>query len=174
MIFPWFGTPRLVISDGGPHFIDKTFRQFLAQYGVKHNIATPYHPQTNGQAETLNNQIKNIFAKDHRWDGEEVEVQAPWCTLGISNDIKYTHRCVTLSACIWKNIPFAYWIGIQGPLDNQEMEHGSPPSWQESSNANIWARRIERKGLSQLQDLQRENQKMAWQENQAQGVQAWR
>ena len=63
VIFPRFGTPRLVISDGGPHFIDKTFRQFLAEYGVKHNIATPYHPQISGQAKTSNKQIKNILQK---------------------------------------------------------------------------------------------------------------
>jgi len=25
VIFPRFGTPRLLISDGGPHFINKTF-----------------------------------------------------------------------------------------------------------------------------------------------------
>jgi len=30
---------------------------------AKHNIATPYHPQTNGQAETSNKQIKNILQK---------------------------------------------------------------------------------------------------------------
>ena len=63
VIFSWFGTPRLVISDGGPHFIDKTFQQFLVEYGVKHNIATPYHPKTSGQAETSNKQIKNILQK---------------------------------------------------------------------------------------------------------------
>jgi len=53
----------LVISDGGPNFIDKTIRQFLAEYGVKHNIVTPYHPQTSGHAETSNKQIKNILQK---------------------------------------------------------------------------------------------------------------
>ena len=53
----------MVISDGGSHFIDKTFRQFLAGHGVKHNVATPYHPQTNSQAETSNKQIKNILQK---------------------------------------------------------------------------------------------------------------
>ena len=52
VIFPRFGTPRMVISDGGSHFIDKTFRQFLAEHAVKHNVATPYHPQTNVQAES--------------------------------------------------------------------------------------------------------------------------
>jgi hypothetical protein len=63
VIFPRFGIPRMVISDGGSHFIDKTFRQFLAEYGVKHNIATPYHPQTSGQAKTSNKQNKNILQK---------------------------------------------------------------------------------------------------------------
>jgi len=53
----------MVISDGGSHFIDKTFRQFLAKHGVKHNVATPYHPQTIGQAKTSNKQIKNILQK---------------------------------------------------------------------------------------------------------------
>jgi len=53
----------MVISDGGSHFIDKTFRNYLRELGAKHNIATPYHPQTNGQAETSNKQIKNIMQK---------------------------------------------------------------------------------------------------------------
>ena len=48
VIFPRFGTPRMVISDRGSHFIDKSFKQFLTEYGVKHNVATPYHPQTSG------------------------------------------------------------------------------------------------------------------------------
>ena len=41
VIFPRFGTPRMVISDGGSHFMDKTFRAFLKELGAKHNIATP-------------------------------------------------------------------------------------------------------------------------------------
>jgi hypothetical protein len=45
VIFPRFGTPRVVISDGGSHFINKTFRAFLKELGAKHNIATLYHPK---------------------------------------------------------------------------------------------------------------------------------
>ena len=52
VIFPQFGTLRMIISDRGSHFIDKTFLNYLRELGAKHNIATPYHPQTNGQAET--------------------------------------------------------------------------------------------------------------------------
>jgi len=50
IIFPHFGVPRVVISDGGSHIIDKKFRKKLADLGVDHRIGTPYHPQTSGQA----------------------------------------------------------------------------------------------------------------------------
>ena len=53
-IFPRFGVPRAVISDGGSHFIDRTFRKCLSELGVDHWVATPYHSQTSGQAETIN------------------------------------------------------------------------------------------------------------------------
>jgi hypothetical protein len=63
VIFPRYGVPRIVISDGGSHFIDQTFQKALSEVGVDHRIATPYHPHTSSQAETLNKQIKNILQK---------------------------------------------------------------------------------------------------------------
>jgi hypothetical protein len=63
VIFPRYGVLRIVISDGTSHFNDRTFQKALAEVGVDHRIATPYHPQTSGQAETLNKQIKNILQK---------------------------------------------------------------------------------------------------------------
>ena len=62
-IFPRIGAPRVVISDGGSHFIDKTFRKCLSELGVDDQVATPYHPQTSGQAETSNKKNKNILQK---------------------------------------------------------------------------------------------------------------
>jgi len=35
----------------------------LKKYGVTHCVATPYHPQTNGQAEISNREIKKILEK---------------------------------------------------------------------------------------------------------------
>ena len=62
-IFPRFGVPKVVISDGGSHFINRTFAKLLEKYGVTHKVATPYHPQTNGQAEISNRKIKSILQK---------------------------------------------------------------------------------------------------------------
>jgi transposase InsO family protein len=62
-IFPRYRVPRIVINDGGSHFIDQIFRKALTELGVDHRTTTPYHPQTSDQAETLNKQIKNILQK---------------------------------------------------------------------------------------------------------------
>ncbi|XP_060972185.1 uncharacterized protein LOC133038143 [Cannabis sativa] len=62
-VFTRFGTPRALISDEGTHFVNKVLAAFLAKYSVKHKIATAYHPQTNGQAEISNREIKGILEK---------------------------------------------------------------------------------------------------------------
>ncbi|WJZ87586.1 hypothetical protein VitviT2T_006956 [Vitis vinifera] len=63
-IFSIFGVPKAIINDGGTHFCNKSFETLLAKYGVKHKVATPYHPQTSGQVELANREIKNILMKE--------------------------------------------------------------------------------------------------------------
>jgi hypothetical protein len=62
-IFTRFGVPRAIISDGGTHFCNKAFKTLLEKYGVKHKVATPYHPQTSGQVEISNRELKQILEK---------------------------------------------------------------------------------------------------------------
>ena len=45
IIFPRFGTPRALISNGGSHFYNNVIEALLKKYGVTHKVATPYHPQ---------------------------------------------------------------------------------------------------------------------------------
>ncbi|KAM2855689.1 hypothetical protein PS2_000135 [Malus domestica] len=62
---PWFtfGMPRVLISDGGSHFCNRTIEALLRKYNVTHRVSTPYHPQTSGQAEVSNREIKRILEK---------------------------------------------------------------------------------------------------------------
>ncbi|XP_016648284.1 PREDICTED: uncharacterized protein LOC103326768 [Prunus mume] len=46
VVFPRFGIPRIILSDGRKHFINKPFANLLVKYGINHRVATPYHPQT--------------------------------------------------------------------------------------------------------------------------------
>ncbi|KAK1558032.1 hypothetical protein QYE76_018749, partial [Lolium multiflorum] len=63
VIFPRFGVPRYIMTDGGSHFIHGGFRKTLAKYGINHRIASAYHPQTSGQVELSNREIKAILGK---------------------------------------------------------------------------------------------------------------
>ena len=58
-----FGIPRAMISDGGTHFCNKVFESLMKKYGITHKVATPYHPQSNGQVELANREIKQILEK---------------------------------------------------------------------------------------------------------------
>ncbi|XP_070673046.1 uncharacterized protein [Malus domestica] len=60
---PWFGMPNVLISDRGSHFCNRTIEALLKKYNVTHKVSTPYHPQTSGQAEVSNREIKQILER---------------------------------------------------------------------------------------------------------------
>ncbi|RDY12524.1 pol, partial [Mucuna pruriens] len=62
-IFYRFGVPKVLISDQGSHFCNKAMSSLIHRYGVVHRIATAYHPQTNGQVEVFNREIKKTLQK---------------------------------------------------------------------------------------------------------------
>ena len=62
-IFSRFGTPRALITDNGTHFFNKIIDKILQKYGVRHRTSLAYHPQSNGQAEISNREIKYIYEK---------------------------------------------------------------------------------------------------------------
>ena len=62
-IFTRFRMPRALISDEGSHFCNKWVEKLLLRYGVQHQIALAYHPQTDGMAEVTNREIKVIIEK---------------------------------------------------------------------------------------------------------------
>nr|XP_016444209.1 PREDICTED: uncharacterized protein LOC107769503 [Nicotiana tabacum] len=62
-IFTRFGTPMAIISDEDTHFCNRASAKLLEKYDVHHKVATPYHPQTSGQVEVSNKEIKSMLTK---------------------------------------------------------------------------------------------------------------
>jgi hypothetical protein len=61
IVFPRFGVPRFLITDGGSHFMHGVFRKTLAKYGVNHRVASLHHLQTSGPVELSNSEVKLIL-----------------------------------------------------------------------------------------------------------------
>jgi len=51
------------MSDNGAHFIEKKVGALLKKYGVHHKHELGYHPQTSGQVEISNREIKVVLEK---------------------------------------------------------------------------------------------------------------
>ncbi|XP_025647636.1 uncharacterized protein [Arachis hypogaea] len=76
-----FGSPREIVSDQGLHFCNKRIERLMKKYGIIHKVATAYHPQTNGQAEVSNLEIKRILeriVKPNRKDYSAKLTNALW------------------------------------------------------------------------------------------------
>ena len=58
-----FGAPKTIISDEVSHFANKFFAKLMSKYGIRHVMGLAYHPQSNGQAEISNREIKKIMEK---------------------------------------------------------------------------------------------------------------
>uniref|UniRef100_A0A1X7UX05 Integrase catalytic domain-containing protein n=1 Tax=Amphimedon queenslandica TaxID=400682 RepID=A0A1X7UX05_AMPQE len=52
-IFSIHGLPERFISDNGPAFARHDFNEFTKQNGIYHSLTAPYHPQSNGLAESF-------------------------------------------------------------------------------------------------------------------------
>ncbi|HVW99810.1 MAG TPA: reverse transcriptase domain-containing protein, partial [Candidatus Babeliaceae bacterium] len=61
------GFPEDMISDRGPQFIAKFMQHLCKLLGIKQNISSAYHPQTDGQTERTNQEIEAYLRMFVNW-----------------------------------------------------------------------------------------------------------
>ena len=63
-------TPR-IISDNGPQFIAKDFKEFIRVTGMSHVRIRPYYPQSNGKIERMHRTLKSEAIRPAQPDSKE-------------------------------------------------------------------------------------------------------
>ena len=53
-----YGVPEVVTTDRGSQFSSQVFSQLLQTWGIRHNMTTAYHPESNGMVERLHRRLK--------------------------------------------------------------------------------------------------------------------
>ncbi|KAK7088509.1 hypothetical protein V1264_022420 [Littorina saxatilis] len=63
-LFSTHGIPDMIISDNGPQFQCKEFREFAQEFDFKHQTSSPAFPQANGEAESGVKIAKKILQQE--------------------------------------------------------------------------------------------------------------
>ena len=62
-IFADFGSPEILVTDGGPQFGSHEFRRFASDWLVQHTMSSPAYSRSNGQPERMVQTAKNLLRK---------------------------------------------------------------------------------------------------------------
>ena len=62
-LFGQLGVPMRLRTDGGPPFNSHKFKEFLKKWQVRHDLSTPFYPQSNGHSESNVKAMKHLVIK---------------------------------------------------------------------------------------------------------------
>jgi transposase InsO family protein len=72
-----FGCPKILMSDQGTHFINKTIEALIHEFEVHHHKSTPYHPQVNGTVKAFNKILETTLTKIYSVNMDDWNLRVP-------------------------------------------------------------------------------------------------
>ena len=115
-VYPWFGLPTKVISDRDPRFTSHFGRSLAKELGIKWNMSTAFHPQTDGLTERKNQWIEQ-YLRLVTGNSEDWSNLLPLAMLVHNNSANSTTRLA----------PNQLLIGREPPTTPAQAEGGDNP-----------------------------------------------
>lgn len=79
--------PR-IISDNGPQFIAKDFKEYIRLCGMTHVRTAPYYPQSNGKIERWHGELKRECVRPQQWSTYDEAKKGITEFIGNYNDVR--------------------------------------------------------------------------------------
>jgi hypothetical protein len=91
-VYRWFGLPNKVISDRDPQFTSFFAKALAQQLGIKQNVSSVFHPQTDGLSEWTNQWVEQYLRLTIN------SAQTDWSDwLGIATMVHNNHKNATIN-----------------------------------------------------------------------------
>ncbi len=81
----------VLLSDNGPGYLSRQFGEYLRQVGIRHILASPFHPQTNGKIERYHRTMKggiNLLPYEMPGEMEEAKTKTLQARRSYNNTIR--------------------------------------------------------------------------------------
>ena len=130
-VFTVFGFPLTIQSDQGTEFANALVKNLMDRNEVKQSLSSPYHPQSNGAVERLNQTLTSKLAKLCAEDRQNWDKYVPAATFAYNVSYKEKLKVSPYEAMFGR--PFVFWgqdpvvLGLlpsAGPSVHQPEESG--------------------------------------------------